>query len=131
MVGWLVSMPFWKTSSAASRERIEEFYHVMHTSVDFRREVGEGNDLRQLKLVGIYVVITGLLMSLLMLIPNPVEGRILIGIISLIIVLLGLLMWFMGVRSFVEKKIEIVVQKTSDCTKTNYVTPTDVAPDVD
>ena len=50
--------------------------------------------------IGIYVVITGTLMLLLLLVPNPLASRILIGVIALVIMVIGSAMWTLGVYSF-------------------------------
>jgi len=100
VLGWLVTIPFWASAAPEQRRRTADFYAAMHRPVDFRREVGTGNDFRQFKLVGIYVIVTGSLMLLLLLVPNPPSGRWLIGLIAGCILLLGIVMWRLGVQSF-------------------------------
>jgi Na+/proline symporter len=99
IVGWLISVPFWNSATADYRSQVATFYRTMHTPVDFNAEIGDSNDFRQFKLIGVYVVITGCLMLLLLAVPNPPAGRVLIAIISLVIIGLGVVMLRLGVYS--------------------------------
>ena len=76
----------------------------MNKPVDFAKEVGTGNDFRQFKMVGLFVMIAGGLLLLLLLAPNPLRGRITILIIAIFVLTLGFLLYRLGVRAF--KKME-------------------------
>ena len=103
IAGWLLSAFFWKRCSPEYRARVEEFYARMNRPVDFAKEVGTGNDFRQFKMVGLFVMIAGGLLMFLLLVPNPLRGRMTILTIALFVLLLGFLLYRLGVRSF--KKI--------------------------
>jgi hypothetical protein len=47
----------------------------MSTPVDFRKEVGEGNDAQQYRVLGLMCLVYGGFMFLLVLVPNPLVGR--------------------------------------------------------
>ena len=47
-----ISMPFYRRTSAAFRERADAFFERLHTPVDFRNEIGEARDFAQLILMG-------------------------------------------------------------------------------
>jgi len=72
---YLLTIPFWKRSPDGYAEQVREFFTVMHTPVDFEKEVGEANDLRQLKVIGSFAVVIGVLICSLMLLPNPLTGK--------------------------------------------------------
>ena len=87
---------FWQTASEEYRARVEAFFERMHTPVDFEKEVGGGNDLSQLKILGGFTATIGVLLFLLLLIPNPVEGRWLIAALATCVSLSGGGMWWRG-----------------------------------
>jgi SSS family solute:Na+ symporter len=65
----------WGTASDAYRKQVDDFFTCMKTPVDFKKEVGEGTDRSQLKVIGGIACSAGGLILLLMFIPNPLEGR--------------------------------------------------------
>ncbi len=74
-LGYLISLPFYSRSSLEYRERAEGFFRKMHTPVDFEREVGKSLDWVQMRMISRYALILGCFLSLLLLIPNPLWGR--------------------------------------------------------
>ena len=92
VAAYLVSTLFYKNSPEEYKERCREFYKRMYTPVDFEKEVGDANDGYQLKVIGTLSVITGALLMLLLLVPNPLSGRICILSVCGFILLVGLLM---------------------------------------
>lgn len=82
VVGMLISMAYWKNVKPADKERIEGMYTRMHTPVDFEKEVGGANDPAQLKLVGSVSFSIGLFIAFLLVIPNPLAGRIQIAAVA-------------------------------------------------
>jgi SSS family solute:Na+ symporter len=61
---------------AAERERVEAFFARLNRPVDFEREEGAGNDAQQCRTLGLMCLIYGAFLSLLVLIPNSVGGRV-------------------------------------------------------
>ncbi len=68
----------WGTASLEYREKVDAFFVRMKTPVDFKKEVGAGTDRSQLKVIGTVACLAGGLICLLLLIPNPLEGRLVI-----------------------------------------------------
>ncbi len=68
---------FWSRTSLAYRADIETFFVRLNTPVDFAREEGAGaaNDSRQSTVIGWLCVVYGTFVTLLVLIPNPISGR--------------------------------------------------------
>ena len=63
--GFLGSM-LWAGGNAPEYDRqVEEFFATMNRPVDFEKEVGKANDLKQLKLLGIFSLVIGALVALL------------------------------------------------------------------
>ena len=88
LLGYLVAVPFYSTSSEAYRQRIAAFYKQMHTPVDFAQEVGAANDTRQMRLLGAFGTVLGILLSLLLLLPNDAAGRgCIVGVVAFILVI--------------------------------------------
>jgi SSS family transporter len=67
---YLLTMPWWRYEKPAYRAQVEAFFEQMHRPVDFAREVGPGNDLHQLTIIGRFAVGLGLLIALLLFIPG-------------------------------------------------------------
>jgi len=72
---YLITIPFWKYASEEYRKNTDEFFERMLTPVDFEKEVGVPNDLRQLKVLGNFAAIMGGLICLIVFVPNPLIGR--------------------------------------------------------
>jgi Na+/proline symporter len=66
---------FHHTRSDAERTRVAQFFQRMGTPVDFRKEVGAGNDAQQYRVLGLMCLVYGGFMLLLVLVPNSLGGR--------------------------------------------------------
>lgn len=108
-IGWLIACMFWNRTSQEYKDKVAEFYARMNRPVDFAKEVGTGNDFRQFKMVGFFVILAGVLLLLLLFAPNPLRGRITILCIAAFVLTLGFLLRLLGIRSF--KKFEEEKQK--------------------
>jgi solute:Na+ symporter, SSS family len=76
---WFVGTKlFWSRTAAATRARIDDFFHRLNQPVDFAREEGAGaaNDHRQSTVVGWLCLAYGAFVALLALIPNSGAGRV-------------------------------------------------------
>lgn len=98
-IAFLVTRLFWKTSNSAYRDEVDNFFVVMKRPVDFEKEVGNGNDREQLKMIGTFTLGVGFCMLLLLLIPNSVFHRMGIFFVCLFMIFVGLLMIRYGYRS--------------------------------
>ncbi|NLF17525.1 MAG: hypothetical protein GX595_09725 [Lentisphaerae bacterium] len=93
-LGYVACMPFWRTASPAYRAQVEAFFETMHRPVDFAKEVGAGNDLSQLKIVGAFCVVIGAGIALLLLLPNPASGRLaILAVAGSVVAIGGGMMW--------------------------------------
>ena len=63
------------TRSEAEKQRVEIFFEQMRKPVNFKEEMGAGNDMEQYRTLGLLCLIYGGFMSLLVLIPNSPGGR--------------------------------------------------------
>lgn len=77
-----VSCAWFLTTCALARsrsreevERVDKFYQLLKTPVDFHKEEGVGSDNLQAKIMGLLCMIYGGFVLLLMLIPNSLGGR--------------------------------------------------------
>lgn len=100
ITAYLATLPFWKTSSTAYLNQVEEFFRRMGTPVNFALEVGEANDSRQLRVIGNFCMVIGGMISLLLLLPNPwgLNGRLGIALVSGFGIGIGLLMNYLSRR---------------------------------
>ena len=64
----------------------------MRTPIDFENEIGEANDLRQLTFIGRFGAAIACFVVLLLFIPNPLEGRIAILVLAMVIGVISVLM---------------------------------------
>lgn len=72
---FLGSCLFYRRSSEEYKRRSGEFFAEMHRPVDFSNEIGEGSDRRQASALAKLCTAYGAFISLLVLIPNPMAGR--------------------------------------------------------
>lgn len=98
-LGFILSSFAWGRASVAYRQQVGGFFEEMLRPVDFEREVGASNDLRQLAYIGAFAAIIGL--WILLLLPfarNPLDGVAIAGISGFLIVIGGVMFW-LGRRS--------------------------------
>lgn len=102
--GFLLSSIAWRTTSEAYHQQVRDFFTEMFKPVDFEKEVGGGNDLRQLILIGTLAGIIGLLMLPLLIYSRSPSDQIATLFIAGSLVLIGLIMIFLGKRSVAAAK---------------------------
>jgi Na+/proline symporter len=78
----LVCIPLSRFENSRNRKQIEEFFKTMRTPVDFAKEIGQGNDHQQAKLVGYSTLFIATSASLLLLLPNNWADRMVIALFS-------------------------------------------------
>ena len=79
-------------------EREQEFFARRDRPVDFAREIGEGNDGRQLRVVGAFGTVLGLALLLLLLPPSSAGHEWKIAVVAATTVAVGTLMLWRGFR---------------------------------
>ncbi|MBC2595276.1 hypothetical protein H5P28_13490 [Ruficoccus amylovorans] len=92
LFGTLVSMAQWKRTRPEARASIDRFFEVMLTPVDYLKEIGASMDFRQLVIMGNTACITGAVLCLLLLVPNPWTARVGILFVAGFILCTGLLL---------------------------------------
>ncbi|MCK5801958.1 MAG: hypothetical protein KAI66_03960, partial [Lentisphaeria bacterium] len=97
--GFMACVPFWRTSSDAYRKQVDHFFTIMRTPVDFAKEVGEATDLTQLKIVGGFCAVIGVCICSLMLVGNPLWGRLSILFIGATVAAVGGALFWVGSRA--------------------------------
>ena len=99
-LGFLASIPFAPAKGSPHRNMVDAFITNMKTPIDFEAEVGEGNDLAQLKTIGGFGAVIAVFIGLLLFIPNPANGRLAIAALALIIGSVSALMIRAGSKAF-------------------------------
>jgi Na+/proline symporter len=102
-IGTLVSLPFYKRSPAAYKKQVREFFEQMHTPIDYQKEIGLSRTHIQLVILGRVSVATGLVLGLLLLVPNTFWARVGVFSVAGFSILIGLLL-LLGARA--EKRRE-------------------------
>ncbi len=97
-LGFLASIPFAPPKGSAHRNMVDTFISTMKTPIDFETEVGKGNDLAQLKVIGRFGLAIAAFIGAMLIIPNPAEGRLAIAALAIIIGCVSLLMVVAGSR---------------------------------
>ena len=92
-LGFFVSMFFAPAKDDEHRKKVDNFFRLMKTPIDFEKEIGQGNDLRQLTAIGGFGVAITCFIALLLLIPNPPDGR--LAILSLVVVIGSISFWML------------------------------------
>ena len=83
--GFLISIPFAPLKGSEHRNMVDQFITTMKTPIDFDAEIGQSNDLAQLKVIGWFGAAIAIFIALMLIIPNPVDGRLAITVLALII----------------------------------------------
>jgi hypothetical protein len=83
--GFLLSMPFAPQAGSEHRNMVDKFFKTVRTPIDFDNEIGAGNDLSQLTVIGKFGAAIAAFVALMLLIPNPTSGRIAILVLALAI----------------------------------------------
>ena len=96
VITYLCTLPFWKNEKTPYREQTTAFFDRMMTPVDFATEIGPGNDITQLKVIGRFAAVIGSLICLLVFLPNPFVGRLGILFVGGFVAAVGLLLVKVG-----------------------------------
>ena len=93
-LGFLITIPFAPAIGSEHRNQVDKFIARMKTPINFETEIGEGNDLTQLRVIGRFGLAIALFIAAMLIIPNPASGRLAIAILALIIGgISGLMIW--------------------------------------
>lgn len=98
LIGYILTIPFWKYASDSYRAQVDEFFTRMKTPIDFEKEVGTGNDLTQLKIMGSFSAVVGLCICTLVFLPNEFSGRLVILFVGGTVATIGGLLALVGSR---------------------------------
>jgi len=98
-LGFFISIPFAPSKNSSHRAMVDTFIKTMKTPINFQTEVGEGNDTAQLSVIGKFGLAIAFFIAFMLIIPNPVDGRIAIATLALIIGSISALMIKSGSKS--------------------------------
>ncbi len=102
IVVYLLTMPFWNRAPELYKKQAQDFFDRMLTPVDFEKEIGIPNDLRQLKIIGSFAAVIGGVICMLVLLPNPLIGRLGILFVGGFVLGVGGVFVWLGKRSELE-----------------------------
>ncbi len=88
VTGFFVGRIFWNKSPDKERARINAFFTMLRTPIDFAREVGQGNDRQQARVIGGFGLALGLCMTPLFFICK--DARSIISLSVLIVLVAGI-----------------------------------------
>jgi hypothetical protein len=99
---------------------VDAFFQQMQTPVEFHKEIGLGaaNDAQQYRALGLMCLIYGGFIFLLVLIPNPLQGRLWMVFCSAVLLTVGGLLYLSYVRA---KAAAHVASTTGDANETDIV----------
>lgn len=95
---FLGSCLFANRRAPAETDRVDRFFTLLHTPVDFEKEEGAGSDNQQAKTMGLLAMIYGTFILLLMLIPNDPLKRLCFTFCGLVMTTIGLALYRAGTR---------------------------------
>ena len=95
---FLATALFWEKTNPEYHRQVDAFFTRLATPIDFEKEVGEGNDRSQLRLVGSCTAIMGLVVLSLLFLKNPWSGRLCILCVGGPIIAIGGFMCRVGNR---------------------------------
>ena len=102
IVVYLLTMPFWNRTQEVYKRQAQDFFDRMLTPVDFEKEIGVPNDLRQLKIIGSFAAVIGGVICMLVFLPNPLIGRLGILFVGGFVLGVGGVFIWLGKRSELE-----------------------------
>lgn len=105
VLGFLIAIPFYKTSTDEYKKRVSGFMDKMRKPVDFEAEIGGSNDGFQMLVIGKYGMTLGSLLMLLVLVPNPLWGRVCAVAVAGFVLLVGYLLYQSGRRRSTAKPV--------------------------
>ena len=82
---FLIAIFFAPAVESKHRKHVDKFFEIMKTPVDFNAEIGQANDAAQLTIIGRFGAAIAGFVALMLIIPNPIEGRLTILSLALII----------------------------------------------
>lgn len=108
---FLLSTLFYRYVSREEKERVEAFYRNLERPIDYESEVGSNSDWFQLKQIGMFSLVLGVMILFLLFLDNPIGGR--LGILSVggFIVAVGMVMLTLAKR---HRKQQIDQEKRAD-----------------
>lgn len=92
IIGTIISFLLWPTEKSKARAEIETFFKTMLTPIDFAKEIGAGQDLRQLNIMGMTSILIGSFILLLLFLPNPLTARLEIAAVAAFVLIIGTLL---------------------------------------
>lgn len=95
-VAFIATLIFWPMVSNDYRKKVESFFERMYRPVDFEKEIGQANDLRQLSVIGAFTIAIASFLLLLLLLPNEWSGRLAILSLAGTVMIIGSLMYWAG-----------------------------------
>ncbi|MBC2600240.1 sodium:solute symporter family transporter [Puniceicoccus vermicola] len=104
---FVLTIPFWKYASSKYKAQVDDFFRLMNTPVDFDKEIGSANDTSQERILGLFALVTGIAICLIMFVPGNswgIDGRMGILFVGGSVALTGLLFIMSGYRTKLLKK---------------------------
>ena len=98
VVSFMMTSFFYKYSSPEYKKKVDDFFSLMHKPVDFEKEVGGSLDNDQFKTIGMFVMALGAFISILLILPNPLWGRLCIVSVFVFIAGIGCVMYKIGTK---------------------------------
>ena len=93
------------------RQRVDAFFTKMHTPVDFAREErSAGSDNVQARVMGMLCLLYGGFVTLLVVIPNPLTGRLAFAFCGMVMFAVGWMLWRAGTRGRQRELAEVPVR---------------------
>lgn len=98
IAAYLFTMLFWKHESEEKKAMISEFFARVRRPIDFAGEVGSGTDALQMRFLGLFCMIIGGGVLLLLTIANSLIGVFSVLFLALSMGGIGFALWFGGRR---------------------------------
>lgn len=92
LAGTAISRPFYRYSSERYRKQVEDFFADMKRPIDHASEIRGNYDVKQFEIMGTVTLAGAGFMSLLLLLPNPWQGRVAIAAVCGFVALVGFLL---------------------------------------
>jgi solute:Na+ symporter, SSS family len=109
IISTALCVPFYSRSSVAYKKRVTRFFELMHTPVDYAKEIGRSRDYEQLRIMGFTTMGIGCAILGMLLVPNPLSGRLAILGVAAFVIAVGL---FLCRAAVVEKRRQALVKPT-------------------
>ncbi|QQE11076.1 hypothetical protein JD969_16470 [Planctomycetota bacterium] len=107
VLGYFLTILFWKTASTSHTNQVERFFKQMKTPINFANEVGNANDKQQLRILGCFSIAASLFICITLFLPNTFFDRLCILFVASFVGLIGIIFVYTSRQKEIAEPIDL------------------------